>query len=174
MTPTTVNGASCNFIPDGGGGGGGGSGGGDAGPMPTPGPCDENGTDGAYGSTMYGTEGDDDDCKYHVSYTVTPLCESNGTYFVVTASDLAGGAPLTGASTFAELCLNDTHPGPNVDTSPPVGEQQVVEGPPGTYTVGPIQFDAPGKWTVRFHFNAFCCDAPGSPHGHAAFFVNVP
>jgi hypothetical protein len=125
---------------------------------------------------MSGTEGDDDDCKYHVSYEVSPLCENNGTYFVVKASYLTrNGAPLTGASTLAEICLNDTHPGPNLDERPPVGQQQVVEGPPGTYTVGPVQFDAPGKWTVRFHFNEFCCDvADSSPHGHAAFFVNVP
>ena len=34
---------------------------------------------------------------------------------------------------------------------------------------------APGKWTVRFHFNEICCDVNSdSPHGHAAFFVNVP
>jgi hypothetical protein len=148
----------------------------DAGATPAPGPCDENGTDGAYGSTMYGSEGDDDDCKYHVSYTASPICENNGTYFVVTATYLAGTmGPVTGASTFAELCLNDTHPGPNVDSRPPAGNQQVVEGPPGTYTIGPVQFDAAGDWTVRFHFNEFCCDAlPDSPHGHAAFHVTVP
>jgi hypothetical protein len=171
VTPQTVNGAACNAkdTPPSGDGGTGA----DAGPPPTPGLCGENG--GGYGGTMVGTEGDDDDCKYHVSYTVSPLCENSGTYFVVTASYLTrNGAPLTGASPFAELCLNNTHPGPNIDSSPPEGQQQVVEGPPGTYTIGPVQFDAPGKWTVRFHFNEFCCDADGSPHGHAAFFVNVP
>ncbi|MGO8993548.1 MAG: IPT/TIG domain-containing protein [Polyangiaceae bacterium] len=145
------------------------------------GPCDENGPDGAYGGTKYGTTGNDDDCKYYVTYTPSPLCENNGTYFVVTADYLtrtaAGGglAPLTGASTYAEVCLNSTHPGPTIDSRPPDGNQQVVEGPPGTYTVGPVQFDAPGMWTVRFHFNEFCCDvAADSPHGHAAFFMNVP
>ncbi len=161
----------------------------DAGPMsddagsspPAPGPCDENGVDGEYGSTQYGTEADDDDCKYHVSYTASPICENNGTYFVVTASYLAktladgGLAPLENASTFAEICLSSTHPAPAVDARPPYGNQQVVEGPPGTYTIGPVQFDAPGNWTVRFHFNEFCCDVEDdSPHGHAAFFVNVP
>jgi hypothetical protein len=144
--------------------------------QPVPGPCDENGIDGAYGTTMYGTEGDDDDCKYHVSYTASPICENKGTYFVVTANYLTGaGGPLTGASTFAEVCLSDTHPGPGIDGRPPTGQQQVVEGPPGTYTIGPVQFDAPGDWTVRFHFNEFCCDvADDSPHGHAAFHVTVP
>ncbi len=134
-----------------------------------------------YGPTMYGTEADDDDCKYHVSYTYTPICENNDTYFIVTATSLTkseadgGAAPLTGASTYIETFLGDTHPAPNVDGQPPHGNQIVVEGPPGTYTVGPIQFDAPGEWTVRFHFNEFCCDvADDSPHGHAAFYITVP
>jgi hypothetical protein len=146
----------------------------EGGATPVAGPCGENGPD--YGATMYGTEGDDDDCKYHVNYSVSPLCENNGTYFVVTANYLTrNGAALTGASTFAELCLSDTHPAPAIDSRPPSGSQQVVEGPPGTYTIGPVQFDAPGNWTVRFHFNEFCCDvADDSPHGHAAFHVTVP
>jgi len=182
VPPQPTDGPSCNNLDAGASGAGGSSGtggsapSGDAGAQPTPGPCDENGTDGAYGSTMYGTEGDDDDCKYHVSYTASPICENDGTYFIVTATHLAGSlGPLTGASTFAELCLNDTHPAPAIDARPPSGSQQVVEGPPGTYTVGPVQFDAPGDWTVRFHFNEFCCDVvPTSPHGHAAFHVTVP
>jgi hypothetical protein len=144
----------------------------DAGPRP--GLCGENGPD--YGATMYGREGDDDDCKYHVTYTTSPICRNDGTYFVVTAEYLTrSGAPLTGACTFAELCLNDSHAAPNVDQRPPTGDQIVVEGPPGTYTIGPILFDEPGDWTVRFHFNELCCDVlPGSPHGHAAFHIDVP
>jgi hypothetical protein len=145
------------------------------------GPCDENGPDGAYGGTKYGTTGNDDDCKYYVTYSPSPLCENDGTYFVVTANYLTrtsadgGLLPLTGASTYAEVCLSSTHPGPTIDSRPPDGNQQVVEGPPGTYTVGPVQFDESGMWTVRFHFNEFCCDvAADSPHGHAAFFMNVP
>jgi hypothetical protein len=177
VTPQTVAATSCDIAdagatPDAGTGDAAASG--DAGPAPTPGQCGENGAD--YGATMYGTEGDDDDCKYHASYTVTPICESDGTYFTVTANYLTrSGAPLTGACTFAELCLNNSHPAPEADSPPPQGSQQVVEGPPGTYTIGPVVFDAPGMWTVRFHFNEICCDvANNSPHGHAAFFVNVP
>jgi hypothetical protein len=136
--------------------------------------CGENGPD--YGATMYGTEGNDDDCKYHTSYTATPICENDGVYFVVTANYLTrGGAPLTEACTYAELCLNNTHVPPPANSRPPSGNQQVVEGPPGTYTVGPLVFDAPGRWTVRFHFNEICCDVVAdSPHGHAAYFVDVP
>ena len=129
-----------------------------------------------YGATMYGIEGDDDDCKYHVSYEATPICEKDGVYFVVEARYLTrSGAPLTGACAYAELCLDNSHPGPVADGRPPAGKQLVVEGPPGTYTIGPVEFDAPGTWTVRFHFNEECCDvSESSPHGHAAFFVEVP
>jgi hypothetical protein len=168
-TPQTVNPASCSVN-------------GDAGPSPDAGPvgpCGENGPD--YGATMYGNSADDDDCKYHTTWSASPVCMNDGVYFVVSATylaagpDNAAGAPLTGACTFAELCLNDTHPGPNISQRPPVGDQKVVEGPPGTYTIGPVQFDEAGDWTVRFHFNEICCDvAADSPHGHAAFHVTVP
>jgi hypothetical protein len=175
VTPQRVVAASCGVTEAGTPGGEAGSAdaGGDAG-LPAPGECGENGPD--YGATMYGTEGDDDDCKYHVTYEALPLCENDGTYFVVTAHYLTGSqAPLTKACTFAELCLNDTHVTPTTDFRPPTGQQTVVEGPPGTYTIGPVQFDQSGKWTVRFHFNEICCDvADSSPHGHAAFFLNVP
>jgi hypothetical protein len=168
VTPQAVDSASCVIASDDAGPAE------DAGPPPAPGPCGENGSD--YGTTMFGTSGGDDDCKYHVSYTSSPVCENDGTYFVVTASYLTrDDAPLTGACTFAELCLNDTHPAPGIDARPPQGSQKVVEGPPGTYTIGPVTFDAAGQWTVRFHFNELCCDvADDSPHGHAAFFVDVP
>jgi hypothetical protein len=140
---------------------------------PQPGPCGENGPD--YGATMFGTQADDDDCKYAVSYSVGGICENEGVFFTVTASYLTTGAPLTGAYTYAELCLNDTHPAPPIDSIAPQGHQSVTENPPGTYKVGPVQFDAPGQWTVRFHFNELCDDVlPDSPHGHAAFFVDVP
>jgi hypothetical protein len=171
VTPQTVSPSACSVATM------------DAGPQmeagsadsgPPPGLCGENGPD--YGATMYGDEGDDDDCKYHVTYTTTPACENDGTYFIVTAHYLTrDGAPLTGACTFAELCLNNTHAAPNIDQRPPTGDQNVVEGPPGTYTVGPVIFDETGDWTVRFHFNELCCDVlPDSPHGHAAFHIDVP
>jgi hypothetical protein len=169
--PQPVKASSCNQSPPLGEAGSSEAGASDSGPPP--GMCGENGPD--YGATMYGTEGDDDDCKYHVSYETTPVCRNDGTYLIVQASYLTrGGAPLTGACAFAELCLNDTHAAPNVDQRPP-GQQLVVEGPPGTYTIGPVLFDEGGDWTVRFHFNEQCCDVlADSPHGHAAFHVRVP
>ena len=51
---------------------------------------------------------------------------------------------------------------------------KATETSPGTYTYGPIRFDASGKWTVRFHLYEDCVDGDTSPHGHAAFFVTVP
>jgi len=46
---------------------------------------------------------------------------------------------------------------------------------PGVYSVGPVRFDQAGRWTVRFHFFETCLDArEDSPHGHAAFYVDVP
>jgi hypothetical protein len=140
-------------------------------PMPDAGPDVDGGDMGGsdFGMTMYNTTGDDDDCKYHVTYTVSTVCENKDVFFTVTATKKAdNNAPLTGAMTVAEVFLSDTHPAPN-------SNQTVVESPPGTYKVGPIHFDAPGMWTVRFHFYETCSDVPeDSPHGHAAFFVNAP
>ena len=46
---------------------------------------------------------------------------------------------------------------------------------PGVYKVGPIQFSRAGIWQVRFHLFEECSDDPDdSPHGHAAFFIQVP
>jgi hypothetical protein len=152
--------SSCNVsvLPDAGGGGaGGGTGaGGSGGGAPE------------YGATMYGSEGDDDDCKYHVHWSSTPIAENRDITFTVSATKKTDNSPLTGASPLAEVYLNSMHPAPNTN-------QTAVEGPAGTYKVGPIRFDAPGRWTVRFHFFENCVDLlPTSPHGHAAFYVDVP
>ncbi|HXU02701.1 MAG TPA: hypothetical protein VN903_17170 [Polyangia bacterium] len=120
-----------------------------------------------YGDTLYNAEGDDDDCKYHVKWTATPIREKTAVTFTVTLTKLADMTPATGAGINAEVFLNATHPA----VPPP----QATESAGGKYTVGPIKFDASGNWTVRFHFFEDCNDAPeDSPHGHAAFFVHVP
>jgi hypothetical protein len=120
-----------------------------------------------YGDTMYNAAGDDDDCKYHVVWTSTPVRENTNVTFDVTLTKLADMTPATGAGLRAEVYLNDTHPA----EPPPVAK----ESSGGKYALGPIKFDAPGDWTVRFHFFENCDDAPAdSPHGHAAFFVRVP
>jgi hypothetical protein len=140
--------------------GGGDDGGGDA----------DGGCLGGYGPTMFNQSGADDDCKYDVQWTSTPVCEGQPTYFTVTATYRVDHTPVTGAYPVPDVVLNCAHPIPNtpryVDPSP--------ETSPGVYTVGPIVFDQPGRWVFRFHFFEHCNDVPASPHGHAAFFVDVP
>jgi hypothetical protein len=131
---------------------------------------DDGGPNNPYGATHFGSEGDDDDCKYHVAWTATPIRESVDVTFTVVAKNRVDGSPLHGSPIRLEVFLNDTHPAPNT-------HQTSSEDPstPGTYTVGPIHFDASGQWTVRFHFHEECADLlDNSPHGHTAFYVQVP
>ncbi len=121
-----------------------------------------------YGATMFNTEGDDDDCKYHVKYSVSDVTEGADVTFTVTATKLADNdAPAAGANARAEVFLDDNHPAPNAGTA-------TTEGDAGVYTITPVRFDAPGRWTVRFHFYENCVDSETSQHGHAAFFIDVP
>jgi hypothetical protein len=161
---TITNPADCH--PDAGAGDGGA---GDAGPPM----C-------AFGDTMFGLEGDDDDCKYHVKWSSTPICEGS-VNVTVTVTKLADSLPATGSPlgviieqfipTVADAACDDqtTHPGPNTGS-------HLVETPAGSGTfVGPVQFNTPGNWTLRFHIHEECADTfSDSPHGHAAFHVTVP
>jgi hypothetical protein len=119
---------------------------------------------GDFGATMFDNEGDDDDCKYHVKWSAAP--GSGGVNFTVTVTTKKDNAPVSGAPVDIEAFLDETHPPPNTNPS-------TKETSPGTYTVGPIGFDQSGKWTVRFHIHDDCNDSEQSPHGHAAFFVQV-
>ena len=47
-----------------------------------------------YGATMYGAAGNDDDCKYYVSWVSTPIQENADTYFTVTALRLEDMKPV--------------------------------------------------------------------------------
>jgi len=121
-----------------------------------------------YGPTMYGSAADDDDCKYYVSWTATPIKENANTYFTVSALRLADMTPATCAGVRPDVSLSISH-------GAPAPRNPSAEIAPGVYQVGPIKFDAPGIWTVRFHFFEECSDTPeDSPHGHAAFYVKVP
>jgi YtkA-like len=121
-----------------------------------------------YGPTRYNSEADDDDCKYHVKFTVSPVRQNDNVTFTVTANYKFDGTPATGFPIDAEVFLNDTHPAPN-------SGQATTEKGGGVYEVGPIKFDAAGQWTVRFHFHHDCQDTTeDSPHGHVAFFISVP
>lgn len=153
--------------------------GGDAGLGPDAGdPCP--GDMNAYGPVMYNNSGSDDDCKYDVEWQSTPICQNEPVYFTVVVTKREDDSPLEGVQTGGsfvpgnprpDVVLACTHPIPNSprprDPSPEVA--------PGTYVVGPIVFDQPGDWVFRFHFNEECLDVVSySPHGHAAFHINVP
>ncbi len=135
-----------------------------AGPQP-----DMAGSGGSqYGDTLYNAEGNDDDCKYHVKFTVSAVRQSTPVTFTVIGTNLTTNQPVTGANVYPEVFLSDTHPAPNAGS-------MTSESPPETYTVGPVKFDASGMWTVRFHFFESCSDVfDDSPHAHAAFYINVP
>lgn len=121
-----------------------------------------------WGATLYNAEGDDDDCKYHVKMSVSTLCENKDVTLTLVATRRADGTAATGAQVDAEVFLSDTHPAPNSGATS-------VENPPGTYRIGPIHFDRPGRWTARFHLYETCDDVlEDSPHGHAAFYLDVP
>lgn len=159
-----------------------------------PAACDDASGNGAgddacdYGATMFGTEADDDDCKYHLLWTSTPLCEGNVS-FTVAVTDKSTGAPLTtshvapGDSENQLLVeaylptqpipacdtMDSTHPSPTM--LPYLTETAASSG---VYT-GVVAFDTPGEWTVRFHIQEQCDDVcDDSPHGHAAFHLNIP
>lgn len=127
------------------------------------------GASGDYGPPLDNASGDDDDCKYHVSWTSTPVCTGgDGVAFTVIATHKADNSPLTGANMEAEVFLSLVHPSPTPFVT-------AVEGPPGTYVTKPAKLDASGDWTIRYHFFEDCEDTlPDSPHGHAAFFVHAP
>ncbi|GAC1555822.1 MAG: hypothetical protein NVS3B10_16550 [Polyangiales bacterium] len=134
---------------------------------------DSGGADGGapgapeYGPTLSGSEGDDDDCKYHMKWASSGIYRNYDTTFTVTVTNKATKGPEKGAAPRLEIFLNDKHPAPNSNQKP-------TEMADGVYAVGPVQFDAPGKWTVRFHFHEECNDFPDSAHGHGAFYVDVP
>ncbi len=127
--------------------------------------------DPAYGPALHGSFGSDDDCKYDVAWTSTPICVGQPVYFTVLATRRADDSPLTAASPVPDVVL---------DCGKAVIDQRLVRSPspevaPGTYVVGPVVFPESGRWVFRLHFDEQCLDVEDdSPHGHAAFWVNVP
>ena len=125
--------------------------------------------DADYGDTLYNSEGDDDDCKYHLTFTNDPVLENKLIFFTVTVKQKSNNMPETGGHFEIEAHLGDTHPAPDITPMP-----VATESPPGTFKF-PVKFDMPGKWTVKFHIHEECLDNDdASQHGHASFFVNVP
>jgi hypothetical protein len=123
-----------------------------------------------YGETLYNSSGYDDDCKYQVSWDSTPIRKNADVTFTVTVVKLDPAGPATNADVSPEVFLSPIHPGD-------ISRTKTTESPAGSgiYKIGPIVFDASGIWTVRFHMYETCSDTPpDSPHGHAAFFIEVP
>lgn len=114
------------------------------------------------------SEADDDDCKYHVKFMLTAAQAGKPTTFQVKVTRLDNGMPATGAGVDIEAVLNDTHPLP---VTPNTSETPAGSG---IYTIAPVTFDMSGQWVVRFHIFEMCSDLlEDSPHGHAAFYINV-
>lgn len=123
-----------------------------------------------FGDTMYNSSGNDDDCKYFVSFTVAGgACVGADTFFTVTLEDATTKAPITGAKAVRPEVFETS-------TALPVSTaaSTTTEMSGGVYKIGPVQFKKSGNYTVRFHFFEDCTDTETSPHGHAAFFINVP
>jgi hypothetical protein len=163
--------AACHPTPTGSGGGSSSSSGSGSGSSSTTGAGGSTGAGGdasEYGETLENAEGDDDDCKYHVKWTSTDIYANTDVTVTAVITTKSDGKPATSGEVDVEAFLNDTHPAPNSDT-------KVTETTPGTYTIGPVRFDKAGKWTLRFHIHEECSDlTEDSPHGHVAFYVNIP
>jgi hypothetical protein len=133
-----------------------------------------------YGAVEYNNWGADDDCKYDVSWQSTPICENQPVYFTVIATNRTDGSPLTGVELNGQLAPANPRPDVVLDCRYPIPNMPMPRDPspdvgPGTYVVGPIVFDRKGRWVLRFHFSEECNDfSPESPHGHIAFYVDVP
>ena len=120
---------------------------------------------------FYGREADDDDCKYHIRFENSCITQNEPVTFTVQLTSKTDGAAAPGAEPDGpEIYLADdpSHPSPSNDFT-------AIEGPPGTYKIGPVLFDRAGRWVVRFHFFETCSDIPeDAPHGHTAFYIDVP
>jgi hypothetical protein len=133
--------------------------------------------DAEYGDTRFNSDGDDDDCKYHAAWSSTPIRLDQPVTFTVTAMNKAsgaaleplsdGGVPLTRLDVYQPCQPNRRGPAQNLSA-------KISELMPGVFSAGPIQFDQSGRWVVRFHWYEECVDGEHSPHGHIAFFVDVP
>jgi hypothetical protein len=124
-----------------------------------------------FGDTMYNSSGNDDDCKYAVSFTIPGgICDMGNTFFVVTLKDALTGQGIPGASDVHPEVFQNNAANTPVNTS----AATTTDMGGGVYKIGPVKFLSAGSYTIRFHFFENCTDTPTSPHGHAAFYLNVP
>jgi hypothetical protein len=121
--------------------------------------------------TLSGREADDDDCKYRVRFENTCVARGEPVTFTLSLTRKFDGMPGAGTMpAYPEVFLaaDPSHISPSNDIT-------AREGPAGTYEIGPIVFDQSGRWVIRFHYFEACSDLPeDSPHGHVAFYIDVP
>src|SRR4051812_2981695 len=89
------------------------------------GPADAGEPDNEYGPTVFNAESDDDDCKYHLRWSSSPIHENTDVDFTLAVTTLSDGKPLSGAKPRLEVFLDETHPAPNTNqivTESPAGE----------------------------------------------------
>jgi hypothetical protein len=129
------------------------------------------GTSGEAFDVRYGNVAYDDDCKYSVSFVNSCIAVNTPVTFTVTLKRKNDGSAASGAipdSPEIYLANDASHISPSNNIKAP-------EGRAGVYAIGPVVFDEAGRWIVRFHFFESCSDLPAdSPHGHVAFYVDVP
>lgn len=119
---------------------------------------------------LTGREADDDECKYHVRFENTCVAVNQPVTFTLSLTRLFDNAPGTGTvPSNPEIYMeSDGHISPSNGIT-------ATERAPGTYEIGPVIFDAPGRWVVRFHYFDNCTELPAdSPHSHVAFYIDVP
>jgi hypothetical protein len=112
----------------------------------------------------------DDECKYEVSFTNTCITLNQPVTFSVSLKRRMNGTFASGAApSNPEVYMEaDGHLSPSNNITAP-------ERSSGVYDIGPIVFDRPGRWVVRFHFFEMCSDLlEDSPHGHVGFYIEVP
>ena len=140
--------------------------------------ADDAGAAPEFGETLFNFSGDDDDCKYHVVFSATPVKVNQNVTFQLTVTHKSDGSPATGAVTsdgnglyiqaYEDAMQSHVLPNP----APTASETKAGSG---VYTIGPAKFDDAGRWVVRFHMFGNCEDTlEDSPHGHVAFFIDVP
>jgi hypothetical protein len=110
---------------------------------------------------------DDDECKFHVVMRRTCNATPGPLNFLVAATQRSDGSPAMGAEPYFEAFLGLTHVAPNSGAT-------AAEVSPGTYTIGPLFLDQPGRWTLILHLYGRCSmTAPATPHAHATFTMDV-
>jgi len=119
----------------------------------------------------YNDHAADDDCKYDTSFSTSCLEVNKPVTLTLKLRERATGDFGKGATPDSPeiyLADNPQHISPSLGIT-------ATEGPSGQYAIKGVVFDVPGRWVVRFHYFEECSDVPAdSPHGHVAYYLDVP